>query len=74
MSIWDSWVVRGNIYRVLHSGLIVVGVGLGSHPEVEGPECRLAEDAVVSSLVPLEGISKFLRLNTEDFLCGFLEL
>ena len=59
---------------MLHSGLIVVSVGLGSHPEVEGPEGALREDAVVPPLVPLEGVSELLRAHTEDFLCTLLEL
>ena len=47
-------------YRVLHPGLVVVGVGLGSHLEVEGPENSLGEDGVVPDLVPLVGLAKLL--------------
>ena len=47
-------------YRVLHSGLIVVGVGLGPHPEVVRAEGGGGEDPVVSGLVHLEGLAQLL--------------
>ena len=47
-------------YRVLHPRLVVVGVSLGSHLEVEGPEGSLGEDRVVPLFVPLESLPELL--------------
>ena len=47
-------------YRVLDSGLVVVGVSLGPHLEVKGPEGSLGEDVVVLHLVPLESLPEIL--------------
>ena len=47
-------------YRVLHPRLVVVGVSLGPHLEVEGPEGSLGEDGVVPGFVPLVGIPELL--------------
>ena len=45
---------------MFHPGLVVVGVGLGSHLEVEGAEGSLGEDGVVPDLVPLESLPEIL--------------
>ena len=61
-------------YRVLHPGLVVVGVSLGFHLEVEGAEGCLGEDGVVPDLViPLESLPELLWTDTKDLLGTFLE-
>ena len=58
---------------MLDSGLVVVGVGLGSHPEAVCPEGSSGEDTVVLDLIPLESVSKLLRANAENLLCILLQ-
>ena len=55
------------------SGLVVVGVGLGSHPEVEGLEGSGGEDAVVLDLIPLESLSELLGGSIKDLLGVLLQ-
>ena len=45
---------------MLDSGLVVVGVSLGPHLEVEGPEGSLGEDGVVPGFVPLVSLPELL--------------
>ena len=45
---------------MFHSGLVIVGVGLGPHPEVVRAEGGGGEDPVVSGLVHLEGLAQLL--------------
>ena len=59
---------------MLHSGLVVVGVSLGSHLEVEGPEGSLGEDGVVPLFVPLEGLSELLRTDAKNLLGTVLNI
>ena len=78
-SIINSSPIKHNInnplhYRVLHPGLVVVGVGLGSHLEVEGPEGGLGEDGVVPDFVPLVSLPELLWTDTKNLLCTFLKI
>ena len=58
---------------MFHSGLVIVCVGLGPHPEVVGPEGGGREDAVVSRLVALEGLAELLRGDAENLFCALLQ-
>ena len=60
-------------YRVLHPRLVVVGVSLGPHLEVKGPEGSLGEDVVVLHLVPLESLPEILWTDTKNLLRTFLK-
>ena len=61
-------------YRVLHPRLVVVGVSLGPHLEVEGPEGSLGEDGVVPLFVPLECLPELLRTDAKNLLGAILNI
>ena len=59
---------------MLHPGLVVVGVSLGSHLEVERAEGSLGEDGVVPDLIaPFESLSELLGGSIEDLLGVLLQ-